>query len=477
MTEWQNPGPSGHVRDYVYAGSRLLAAVDKTNTTLPSTCGGNAIPNGAANPITMATSGAVGSVAFEGSACRRVSVKVVVTSGAFGCGWVIKIVKADGSTLPPTVAYCGGTTGFLDTVTLPASGAYTVIVDPAGTSTGAANVYIYDVVDVSSSMTAGGASVPVSLTTPGQNARVTFTGALGQRVSVRGTNATITGSIEAGCDVWVRILKPDSTALTVNPTCMEGGGFIDVATLPSAGVYTVLVDPVTIALGSLTLTMHDVPADVTGSITPGGALVPLTITTPGQNASLTFNGTAGQRVSLNGTNATITGSIEAGCDVWVRIKKPDNSDVSGSMTCMESGAFMEAVTLPSPGVYTILIDPATTAVGTLTLALYTVVDVTGAVAVNGAAVPVSLPTPGQVAQLTFTGTNGQQVTVRLTGNTIGTTTVKLLKPNGSLQTSNTSSSTNFNLTTQTLTVTGTYTVVVDPSGTRTGGITVAVTNP
>jgi len=45
----------------------------------------------------------------------------------------------------------------------------------------------------------------------------------------------------------------------------------------------------------MTLTLYDVAADVTGSITPGGSAVTVTISVPGQNAGVTFSGTAGRR--------------------------------------------------------------------------------------------------------------------------------------------------------------------------------------
>lgn len=90
--------------------------------------------------------------------------------------------------------------------------------------------------------------------------------------------------------------------------------------------------------------------------------------------------------------------------------------------------------------------------------------------------PVTIPEPGRKATLTFSGTAGQQATVRVTGNAMGYTTVTLKKPDGSTATSTATSSSNFNLTTQTL-VAGTYTVIVDPSGTNSGSLNLAVTTP
>jgi hypothetical protein len=59
---------------------------------------------------------------------------------------------------------------------------------------------------------------------------------------------------------------------------------------------------------------------------------------------------------------------------------------------------------------------------------------------------------------------------------MGSVTVALLQDETSL-TSSTSSAGSFNLSTQTLPATGTYTILVDPAITNTGSINVAVTSP
>ena len=85
--------------------------------------------------------------------------------------------------------------------------------------------------------------------------------------------------------------------------------------------------------------------------------------------------------------------------------------------------------------------------------------------------------PGQNARLTVAGVQGQQVTVRLTGNTFGNTWVRLLRPNGSTQKEVFTAWASFTLATQTLESTGPYTVLVDPSLGNTGSIAVQVTSP
>jgi hypothetical protein len=277
------------------------------------------------------------------------------------------------------------------------------------------------------------------------------------------------------CDVNVSILKPDGSTLVGN-TCMEQSGFIDATDLPAAGTYTIKINPVAGATGSLTLTLYDVPADFSGTITPGGSPVTTTVTTPGQNGALTFSGTAGQRIYLRGTDG-MSGQVAFVCDVNVSILNPDGSTLAGS-TCMESSGFIDVKTLPSTGTYTIRENPADVAIGNLTLTLYDVpADPTTSLTINGSAGTLTTTTPGQNASATFAGTAAQQVTVHVTSNTMGTVTVRLLKPDGSVLTSTFSSSTSFNLATKTLPTTGTYSITVDPGGANVGSITLSVTNP
>src|SRR5215203_2230790 len=89
---------------------------------------------------------------------------------------------------------------------------------------------------------------------------------------------------------------------------MEGTSFFVVATLPSTGTYTIFVDPTTTVTGGLSVTLHDVPADSTGTVTVNGSAVTVTTTTPGQNGSRTFSGTAAQQVAVQWTSNSM-GSV------------------------------------------------------------------------------------------------------------------------------------------------------------------------
>jgi hypothetical protein len=349
---------------------------------------------------------------------------------------------------------------------VPVAGTYTVNVDPLGAATGTNTLTVYDVpADVTAAIvpTASGVSQTAALNTPGQNANYTFSGTTGQRISVKVDGSAPIGTVS---------LKSPAGSTLGSASSGSGAAFIDATALGSTGTHSVFGDPSEANTGSLTVTVYDVPADLSGTITPttgSGSSVSPTLNTPGQNAAYTFSGTTGQRVSLK---------VAAGAPLGtVSILNP-NASTLASASSGSVAAFIEPQTLGSTGTYTVKDDPTTYFTGTTTITLYDVpADSAGTITIGGASVPVSLGTAGQNGTLTFSGTSGQQVTVRMTLNTMGLVTVKLLKPDSTQLTSNTSSTASFNLVQQTLPTTGTYTIVIDPSQWNTGSITVAVTTP
>jgi hypothetical protein len=426
-----------------------------------------------ASIVTVSTAGKIGLRLFDGVAGSRVSLLGTngVTGQILGCDIWVSILKPDGTVLAP--ATCMEGHGFIDTKTLAADGTYSILIDPAGAATGSVTLTLYEVpADFSGSIDPGGNSVTPEMLTSGQNGSLTFSGTAGQRVSLLGTDG-MSGQVSLSCDVNVSIRNPDGTLLAP-ATCMEGTGFIDVRTLPSSGTYTIVIDPNSYATGSVTLSLYDVPADFSSTITPGGSVTAM-MAVRGQNGAVTFFGTSGQRIALRGTDG-LSGQLGLTCDVNVSILNPDGT-VLAPATCMEGSGFIEVAALPATGTYTIVVDPMKWAIGNVTLTLYDVpADTTGTTSIGGGTVAVPL-SAGQNGTLTFSGTASQQVTVRMTSNTFGSVTIRLLKPDGSQLTTRTSSASGFNLTTQTLPTTGTYTIVIDPGGASVGSISVAVTNP
>jgi hypothetical protein len=156
------------------------------------------------------------------------------------------------------------------------------------------------------------------------------------------------------------------------------------------------------------------------------------------------------------------------------VGNPDGSEQQLNLS--SGGGFVEPLTVSTTGNYTLQFD-GDYLVGTLTATMYNVpADFSGQITVNGSAANINT-SPGQNANLTFTGTANQLVTVRVTNNNMGSVRVTLLDANNNTLTSTTTSATNFNLTQKTLTANGTYRINVNPSGANAGNISVSVTSP
>ena len=101
--------------------------------------------------------------------------------------------------------------------------------------------------DASGSITIGGSSVLTTITTPGQNARITFAGRAGQHVTLQLSGVSVLIS-------YVTILKPDGTALTPSTLVTTSGRTIT-ADLSSDGTYAITIDPLGAETGMMTLTL------------------------------------------------------------------------------------------------------------------------------------------------------------------------------------------------------------------------------
>lgn len=434
---------------------------------------------------TGATTGVIGVTSPSGSATSATSFTVAAantptitsfTPGIATAGTALSISGTNfDATIPnnrvkvnvtPVFALTGSTTTTLSSTVPAATASGRIKVEtPFGAVTSANDLFIppgtYTASDVqyTSRMTYGD-SRAVAITTSGKIGLVVFDGALNQRASIEA---------DPGPNSSVTVYKPDGGTLASRST----GIFtvlVEPGYLPVAGTYTINVDPVSTGTGTVTLTLYSVPEDISGMFAPtnAGDAETVTTTVPGQNGRHTFSGTSGQRISMK---------VSGGPNGSVSILNPDNSTLVSKTIGVFAG-FVEPVTLGSTGTYTVFTDYLEYRTGTVTNTLYDVpANTTGTVTVNGGAVAVPLPGAGQTGSLTFSGTSGQLITVRMTGNTFGQVDIKLLKPDLTQLAIKTSSASSFNMNQQTLPTTGTYTVVVDPNQWNTGTINVAVTNP
>jgi hypothetical protein len=356
--------------------------------------------------VSIGTATKIGLATFVATAGQRISL--LGTNGIegqiLGCDVNVSIYRPNNTTLVGPTCMAGS--GFIDATVIPATGTYTILVDPTDNATGSVTLSLYTVVDLTGTIAIGGPAVTKTTDTPGQNATLTFSGTSGQRVSVWGTNG-MTGQI-LGCDVNVSIVRASDNVTVASPTCMEQSGFIEPFSVPTTGSYNVFIDPIGAAKGSLTVELYSV-TDFNGSMTADGTAVTASIGTPGQNAYYVFTTTTpNQRVSLNGTNGTMAAQIAFTCDVNVSIVRVSDGHVFASPTCMEGSGFIDTVTLPTVETYNVFVDPTTYVTGNLTMQLYTVVDFNGSITADGTAVTASIGTPGGNAYYTFTTTAANQ---------------------------------------------------------------------
>src|SRR5919201_1882848 len=388
-------------------------AADVDNTAQMAIGDTRTVSVGAANKIAL--------VAFDGSSGQRVSLNFsnVTFGGSSCCSATASILNPDGSTVvSPT--YFGTSGGYVYAVTLPQYGTYTILIDPQGTATGSASMTLNSVpADATASITPGGSPVTLTTTVAGQNGSLTFSGTSGQRISLDADTVTFPGS--SCCSATVALLAPDGSTLV--PATYIGtltsGEVIDATPLPQTGTYTIVVDPQGQATGSARFTLYNVPADTSGTITPGGSPVTVTISTPGQNGTLAFTGSANQRISLNIDQVTIGSS--SCCSAQVSIKNPDGSVlVNPTYFGTLGNTFVDTLTLAQTGTYTIVIDPQSNGTGSARFSLYDVPpDTSGTITPGGAAQTVTIPTPGQNRTLTFSGSANQRISLNIDQVSIG----------------------------------------------------------
>jgi RHS repeat-associated protein len=209
---------------------------------------------------------------------------------------------------------------------------------------------------------------------------------------------------------------------------------------------------------------------VTGSITPGGSAVTVTISNSGDTAELSFSGTANQRVSLQMTNNTMGWS-------FLSVVNPDGSNLN-RVAAFQDSKFMDTMTLGSTGTYKVRVEPGNT--GSMVLQLYDVpADPSGTIATDGTPITASTTVPGQNLKYTFSGTQGQRVFLNLTGISLGGgfEVAAIRNPNGSdLAGSGAIFGSSGFVDTTTLGTSGTFSVFVDPQDNAVGSNTLSLYN-
>lgn len=433
------------------SGSATRRAASDVQTSI--SVGGSAVT------VSLTSSGDKAYVTFDGTAGEQLGLGL--TSPSFTGSVSVKVNDPSGAQVASTSLFKTPTD--LNISALPTTGTYTIVIDPGVSNTGSVTLTLSD--DLTDSITQGGSAVTASIGRYGQNERVTFTGSAGEQMGLGLTNAS------SAMTFWrVAVYAPDGSDIDFQSGLGTAAWDLNF-TLPSDGAYTILVDPKgqtsggLISTGSVVLTLSD---DLTGSITQGGSSVTASINRYGQNERVTFSGAAGETMGLGLT------SPSSGMTFWrASVVAPNGSEV-GSQSGLSAHPWDLNFTLPSDGTYTILVDPkgqsnGLISTGSVTLTLSD--DLTDSISQGGSAVTASIGRYGQNERMTFTGSSGEQMGLGLTGSTLSSWGVDVLKPDGGVLASQASGlgtspwDLNFTLPSD-----GTYTILVDPKGQTSGGL-------
>lgn len=315
---------------------------------------------------------------------------VSLNNGTFSGQWSSYTLASPGTTikLPP----------------LPAAGIYTVIVDTRLQETASLRMTLEPGIPV----TIDGASASATIGNTGETAFFTFNGTAGQNLGLALTGLTLSpaSSLYATTNIYL----PDGTEVYPGGQCYpDGNGCArNLANLPVTGTYSIIVTFHQGGTGSVSVTLS---SDLTGVLTAGTA-VTANFTRPGQNARYTFSGTAGQQLGLTLSNGT---STPAGQSLSVILTDPNGSMLAnvGMLAGSATPGVTDVPPLPVTGLYTVFVEPAGIATGSVQVLLSQ--DVSGTVVIDGAATAVSITQPGQTARLTFSGVAGQNLGLGMTG--------------------------------------------------------------
>jgi hypothetical protein len=303
--------------------------------------------------------------------------------------------------------------------------------------------------------------------TAGTTDKLTFDGKAGQVVFVD----FIAPTLPLECSAY-SLLNPGGEE--INSGCnINGVGHIDRTVLPTDGQYAVVLDfrpgPTGPVTGRAMARVY-VSQDSVGAIEPNGAPVDLGLEQPGAIARYTFTGRAGQRVFLDVSESSLPHQCSP-----LELRDPGDR-LLGSGCVINGVGDIEGTVLPADGTYTVVVDPNDRTIGTVHMQLFASRDQRDAITVNGQPVVATIGQPGLVIRYEFTGTAGTAVTVDATNATLPDqcSPIQLRDPAENLIGSGCVINGSGDIRPTVLPTTGTYTIVVDPSGAATGTVTLTL---
>jgi RHS repeat-associated protein len=420
---------------------------------------------GGTGTFEISASGKVGLELFDAQKGERVAAQISESSLA----GQISIWSPQGSKVPGSeMSFSKSGSGFMEPITLPESGTYTVLIEGVEGQTGSAKLGISTIKDQTGTIvpTEGGTEQAVSLTTPGQNARFSVPVSAGEVVSIKDSG----GTFENGAD-WLEWRLPHAIDGLVSSSYISlNNGFVR-QRFATSGTYTLVINPIGTRTGSVNLKVYDAP-DLTGSTlapTEEGTSETFPVEIPGQHNLITFSGSKEQDVSVLASEADFYGTV--------RLMSPKGTELdSVSFPGTGEARTIEPVSLPEAGTYTLLLEGAEERTGNVKLSVYEVNDQTGSITPTegGAKQAVTLSAPGQNARFSVPVSAGEVVSVKAPSSSFkGVYLAEWRKAGGELIRYDYIWPSG-GLSRQEFPSAGTYTLVINPMGADTGSVNLTV---
>jgi hypothetical protein len=306
------------------------------------------LPPGQTQMGTIGSEGRSNTYAFTGNAHEVVDFTMVKTSGSLSPK--IRLYDPTGKLISSASnAYCSGST-IEDTVTLPATGTYTVLVgDCSDKLTGNYGIYRQNTKQVAGEATLlFGPSQTDLIGSAAQSNTYIFSGSKSETIDL--TMVTTSGSLSPK----IRLYGPTGALLSSASNAYCSGSAIEMNTvkLPANGTYTVLVGDCSDDLtGNYAIYAQSTNNPFGPAPLLWGQVQTGIIGSPALSYSYIFKGTAGNSIDL--TMATTSGNLSP----KIRIYNPDGTLLGSANNayCSGSNIEMNSVSLTQEGDYTVLV--------------------------------------------------------------------------------------------------------------------------
>ncbi|WUW19284.1 polymorphic toxin-type HINT domain-containing protein [Streptomyces sp. NBC_01463] len=385
----------------------LSGGTSEFETTVTTSVSDEAPPT-----VAVTTPGNKARVLFDGDAGQDISFGL--SRSTFNSTVTVRLldpqgVQVDGTSIPAT----GGDWDVRD---LPLGGRYSLDIEPGASNIGSATVTVSTTTGGSLDFIAPALQTPI--TRPGQDGRWSFTGSMGQSLSIGFASSGFTKALAA------RLYGPDGKQIVQADTNIQAGsaGSFDIDALTQSGEYVLIVDPDFAGTGTVSVTASTYAQ--LGVLDSAGPAANLVIARQGQDGRAEFTAQAGQRFQLW---LQTSGSISS---FKVGIYRPDGTPLYESSVLASTAREWDSPALPATGTYTITVSPDKAGTGTIAMTLSRSLEV-AQLAPAASPVLVELTRPAQNAESVFQAQSGDDLSLGITKNTFTKTVyLSVIAPSG-----------------------------------------------